>query len=1098
MPVSTPPTVAFGDPILASGLDALLLAADDRLGRLFSGARSWYAFDTTSVPTQQIPPVGAVYIISDDADRSIIPAPGTPGGPNGTVWPAKYDHAAHVAAAAGMTITGPDTLDVAWVVTGAFPPPDVYIFGDTPAILEREHLGETRPLKLSTAYEPERFHRYAVADVLIESASANSFSWPHDKYGVVRIHNLSRFSVSVNLGSASISIGARRIRTVRRTSRTATWDTTDRKYFPKAVAGDIPIWDSYTASMANLPLRSQNANPIFRQALLQYMFQPHALTDDPGMFSSTIVPVLSSVGVGATIASAIVQPGTFDAVRTSTLDPAEQQVFTLLYSGETLASTPPDWAAVGLRTSLDDSLRGAVLDVDPGFAVPPAIGAWQFDAISRTTNLLGGIVVAVNNGSVFSRTVLPWFEDATAADVWYSALFSWPEYGVVRTPTEASWVSGAVWTPLGGPADPDYFGSWSSGTLNIAREYLIEWSGSTVGTVSAWNVFTKTVASALPATGTLVRQPLLTAVVAYPSVSFWAEREDVTWDDEGPVTPRAHANDRGIYVASDVWGLGTIAGDEITEPRWQLALFPTIGWNPTESWFSYPFFGAEEIIWTPLLPDGSGGTLSQWRVTSPEGAAGGAAWEWNFAGTYSPVASEPDGAVSSGMSFWRMFNQSTHAPGALVSYPGKAKTGPQPWTIRDHGWLSDVVLDSGAGWQAARSGLYDDATVAAGELRTGFQLRVNAATFNQISALITGMSHVRPCGWEQYVDGFPFSRLVRDSVGWHLGYSGLYAQPFGAVHMYGHDTGVDALLDAAGVVRTPHTSPELQAFQSVVANEYYAVTSIFGEVYYYDVRPYGTSLWPSNVGNLRTYCTADAIHAALSAEGFSFNQIRLVQPIDVELFDPGADETEVDTYTQAVDPGTGLLIGPVSRTRIAVSVIIPAPASESDLQLSSSDVSFYEIAAERPMRAALVTRNISGTPDSLRTTGPTSGPVADSMDRFLGEFVVAGSSTVVPVWSATVLARSGLSAKVLCLPCRRLLPEDRAEDSVGPRTRLGFSGFNYNTLVLPDAVARPKWLSVSGGSRITLSMLAGTETPDYPEKHHVWQLHPVDGSIEVM
>ena len=360
------------------------------------------------------------------------------------------------------------------------------------------------------------------------------------------------------------------------------------------------------------------------------------------------------------------------------------------------------------------------------------------------------------------------------------------------------------------------------------------------------------------------------------------------------------------------------------------------------------------------------------------------------------------------------------------------------------------------------------------------------------------MSHVRPCGWEQYVDGFPFSRLVRDGFGWYLGHSDLYAQPFGAVHMYGHDTGVDAMLDAVGVVRTSYTSPELQAFQSIVSNEYYPVTSIFGEVYYYDVRPYGVSLWPSNIGNLQTYCTADAIHTALSAEGFAFNQIRLVQPIDVELFDPGADEVEVDTYTQAIDPGTGLLIAPVGRLRTTISAILPTPTSESGLQLASSDVSFYEIAAERPMRASLVTRNISGTPDSLRTTGPTSGPVADSMDRFLGEYVISGEG-VVPVWSAVVLARSGITAKVLCLPCRRLLSEDRAEDSTGPRTRLGLADFDYNSpLVLPDAVARPKWLTVSGGSEITLSMLAGTETPAYPEKHHVWQLHPVDGSIEVM
>jgi len=1099
MPVSTPPTVAFGDPLLASGLDALILAADDRIGRLFAGSRSWFAFDTTLVPAQQIPPVGAAYVISDDADRDILPAPGTPGGPSGTVWPAKYDHAAHVAAAAGMTITGADALDVAWVVTGAFPPPDVYIFGDTPSILERTFLGESRPLKYTTAYEPERFHRYAVADVFIESAAATDFEWPYDKFGVVRFHNLSRFSVNVDLGSSTISVEARRVRTVRRTSRTGAWDTTLRRYFPRALPGDIPIWDSDTSSMPNLPLRSQNANPIFRQSLLQYMFQPHALTDNPGMFSATVEPVLPDVGVGATIASAIVGQGTFEVVRTSTIDPTVQTRFTLLYSGETLASTPPDWAAVGLRTSLDDTLRGAVLDVDPGFAVPPGIGAWQFDAISRTSNLLGGIVVAVNNGSVFSRTVLPWFEDATAADTWYSALFLWPTYDVTRTATEVDWISDSVWTPLGGPADPDYFGSWSAGTVNTAREYLIEWDGSTLGTVSAWNVFTKTVASALPATGTLVRQPLLTAVVAYPSVSFWADRDDATWDDEGPVTPRANGNDRGIYVASDVWGLGTVDGDTLTEPRWQLALFPTIGWQPAESWFSYPFYGAEEIVWTPLLPDGSGGTLSHWRVTTPEGAPDGADWEWNYAGTYSPVAAEPDGEVSSGMSFWRMFYQGTPAPGAATVYPGKSEMGPQPWTIRDHGWLADVVLDSGSGWQATRPDLYDNVVIGAAELRTGFQLRVNAAAFNQISALIAGMSHVRPCGWEQYVDGFPFSSLVRSSVGWYLGYSDLYVQPFGAVHIYAIDFAVDALLDAAGVVRRSATSTDLQAYQSLTVNEYYPIVSGLGETLYYDVRVFGGSgSWDANIGNSRQYCTADDIHDALSAEGFAFNLVRLVQPVDVETFDPGADETETDTYTPAADPGTGLLIPPIYRVRSDLTIPVPVPSTGTTLQIAPADAEFYEIAAERPIRASLVTRNIPGPDVSLRTTGPTSGPIADSMDRFLGEFIL-GSGSPKALWSATVLARAGLTAKVLCLPCRRLLSEDRAIDSSGPRTRLGLGmGLDYNSpLVLPNATARPKWVSVVAGDSITVDSLAGG-SPAYPDEHHVWQLLPIDGSIEVM
>lgn len=1062
MPVSTPPTVAFGDPLLASEVDALLLAADDRLARLFSGGRTWYAFDTTAVPTQQIPTLGAIYVLSADADRDMLPSPGG-------IWPAQYDHSAHIAAAAAMTVTGPDANDVAWEVTGAFAP-DIYQFGDSASVLEREHLGETRPLKLASAYEPERFHRYALADVFIEAASATDFEWTFDKYGVVRIHNFSTHPVNVDLGSATISIGPRRIRTVRKTSRTGAWDTTVRRYFPRVLPGDLPLWDSDTTGMANRPLRSQGANPIFRQSLLQYMFQPQVLTDSPGMFSSSVVPVLT--GSPTTIADAIVQQGAFDVVRTSTTDPLVQDVFTVLYSGETLASTPASWGAIGLTVSLDDATRGAVLE--------SAVVGSQFDAISRTTNVLGGAIVAIDNGGIRSRTLLPWFEDATAADAWYSALFLWPTYTVTRTPTNRGWISDSVWTPLGGGADTDYFGSWSAGTSNVIQEFRIEWDGASYGTVSAWNVFTKTVASALPPTGTLVRQPLLTAVVAYPSVTFWAE-QDGSDDNAGPIFPRTNANDRGIYVASDYWGLGSVNEDGgWTEPRWQLALFPTIGWGATSSWFAYPQYGAEELIWTPLLPDGSGGSLSHWRVTSPEGAAGGADWGWDYAGTAS---------AGSDMSFWRMFLQSRLSPGAAVVYPDGARMGPQPWGIQDHGYLADLALDAGASWQAIRAAAYDDAPVAGSELEIGMQFRVNAAAFNQISALIAGMDYVRPCGWEQYVDGFPFSSLVT-STGWYLGYRDLYVQPFGAVHLYALDFATDAKLDALGIVRRSATNADLQAFQSVSAVSYDTVETIFDEILYYDVVS-SSPTWDANLGNSRQYCTADDIHDALAAEEFSFNQIRLVQPIDIESFVPGDDETEVDTYVQAVDPTSSLRLDPVYRVRFEQTRPVPVPATSSDLQIAPAASAFYSLRLERPMWASIVSRagSVFGT-ISLRTTGPTSGPLADSIDRWVGE-------TPEPLWSATVLARAGLTAKILCLPERRAIFESQGEDSTGPRTRIP-AGLNYNVpVVLPNDTVRPKWVSVSAGSEITTSMLVGP-SPSYPDDHHVWTLLPLDGSIEAM
>ena len=1087
MPVSTPPTVSPGDPVLASGLDALLSAADERLSRLYSGSRSWYAFDTSTVPPQQIPPTGAVYVISEDAHRSILPAPGTPGGPNGP-WPSKYDHADHIAQAAAMVITGPDTLGVAWVVTGSFAS-GTYSFGDSASVLERTHLGETRPLKLSSAYEPERFHRYALADVFIESTSGASFDWTHDKYGVVRFHNLSKFAVTVNLGSSTISIEARRVRTIRRETRTSAWDTTLRRFFPKALPGDIPMWDSDTSSMGNLPLRSQSANPIFRQAMLQAMFQPHALTVFPGMFSATILPVLPDLDSSNTLASAIVQAGEFDVIRTST-GASHQDQFTLLYSGESLASTPASWAAVGLRTVLDDSTRGAVLSADPGFPQPED-GTWKFDAISRTTNVLGGVVCAIDNGSVTSRVVLPWFADAEAADAWYASLFEWPTYGVVRTATSIIWNDSGVWTPLGFGSDPDYYGTWDTpGVGGEVREYVIEWGGETFGTVSAWNVFTKTIASSLPPGGQLVRQPLLTAVVAYPSVDFWQAREDATWDDAGSVIPRERGQ-RGIFVAGQSWGLGTIDGSEIQEPRWQAALFPTIGWAASSSWYSYPFYGPEEWIWTSLLPDGSGGTIRHWRVSSAEGAANGEPWAWVF--------SDSGSVTGSGMSFWRMFYQGAPVPQQSAAYPGKPKTGPQPWPTRDHGWLADLVLGSGSDWTEARSSLYDTAPISVAEQSVGVQVRMNASAFNQLSKLIAGMSHVRPCGWEQYVDGFSFDLLVSYS-GWDVvPTSGFNAQPYGAVHVYGVDTTTDAKLDSLGVPRRAYADASLQAFQSTASREFFITVSFpFSEPLYVSDQPATFNLWSADIGDTLEYCTADDLHAALQAEGFAYNLVSLVQPVSIESVSPGTTpETEVDTFV-----GSGPVSRPITLSRIwDQTQIVPVPDSSStpDLQLSIEQNIFYTIGPEQPQRAYVIYRRASATELSVRVVGDTSGPVRDSLARFVSKSYQSQFVQDTVFWTARVLCRTGLVGKVLCLPLRQAMPQiARTTDTSGPKSLLGFTQDIETQWVLPDDQARPKWVSVRNGDLIDVPTLAGTSTPTYPDQYHTWQLHPVDGTVEEM
>lgn len=1123
MAVYDPPTVAVGSPVLAAGLDGLLRAADERLERLFSGSRSWWAFNTSAAPAHQIPPTGAVYVLSDDADRDLLPAPGTAGCPHGGNWPAQYDHAAHVAEAAALTITGADTLDIAWVVTGSFSP-DVYTWGDSASVLERTHSGQSRPLKWDGSFEPERFHRYAMADVFIESGAETDWEWLHDKFGCVRFHNLSLFEITIDLGGGqSIAIDSRRVRIVRRLSRTGTWDTTLRRYFPKCLPGDVPMWDNDTSDMVNLPLRSQAANPLFRQCLLQSMFRPHALTDDPGMFSAEISAVLPPVDTEASLAAAVVQQGEFEAIRTSTGDDTIVDRFTLIYSGESLATTPAEWADAGLTVSLDDSTRGAVLEVDGAFTPPPT-GVWHFDLISRSTNLTGGIVVAVKSATVTERILLPWWQDATEADAWYSALFLWPSYEVSRSATVTYWAEG-TWTPAGGGADTDYIGSWAiDGSGTEVREWMVEWDGSSYGTVSSWNVFTKVIGDALPDGAQLIRQPLLTAVMSTQSVEFWAEQEDLTWDDANSVRARVWGQ-RGIYVGGQPWGLGTVDSEEMLEPRWQYALWPTIGHDPQTTWTAFPFYGSEEIVWTPLVPSGSGtGNLYHWRLTSPEGAAAGAGWGWAYADDgFTPSGLEPSGTVSSGMTFWRMLSGEVAQAGSAGTYPGKVNTGPQPWPVRDHGWLADRILAgdavaAGDPWAVARTELWDAVDIGGGssyrpdELAVGFQIRMTASSFNQLSALIGAMSHVRPLGWEEYVDGFDFDDLV-GVYGWDIGISGggPYIQPYGAVHVFGYDTTVDGKITDLGITPRTMASSQLQALQSIEMREYYVVTTGLGAPFRVDdrttTRP---SIWTS-VGNTKSYITADDLHDALEALGFAFNQVRLVQPISIETLVPGtAIETETDTWTDASIGVNPYLTGPF-RARLLTTVAVPVPDESDTPELQISAAAEFRVAAERPMRSMIISRITSaGSPNtfSLRRVGDATGPIADSLDRCFGEFdpldtaappiSITGGNRArsrLTWWSGRLLGRSGLTVPVLCQPWREVLSFDRGTDETGPKA---VTDEEWGSEVgLPDNTARSKWLTLQTGDLVTLGQLGGL-TPDYPEKHHVWALLPMDGSLEAM
>lgn len=1093
MVFNPPETFDVGSPLLASGFDDLLRAADERLSRLYSGSRSWFAFDTSSVPSQQVPAAGAIYVLSPDSDRDILPAPGSPGCPHGGVWPSMYNHAAHVAAVFALSVLGSSSDGAAWEVGSGYVA-DVYASGDALSVMEINVAGDVRPVLYPGAIEPERFHRYALADVFIESAADVSFEFPFDKYGVVRFHNLSRISVTVDLGSASVSIEPRRVRTVRRTGRSAAWVISPiRRYFPVALSGDVPIWDSYPGNMENLPLRSMAANPLFREALLVSMFRPQALTSGPGLFSATILGSLPPVDPAGAIASAIVMPGTIEAIRYDTILPDISRHTISYAAGESFASTPPAWAAIGLTVSLDVPSRGAIVSTDP------SLPSTHFSLISRGTNVSGGIVVSAYP----SRVLLPWFADAAAADAWYLSLFDWPALAVSRTPYEFSRTEGSTWTPTGGGLDPDYYGSWTGGTPVTYREYVLEWTGASPGTVSPWNVFTKTIAEALPEDGSLVRTSLFTAVVAYRSEDLHFSRESVDWDDAGTVIPRASATDRGILVGSDYWGFGEIEDGLISEPRFKVALFPTIGQSPSTSWLAMPFHSSEELVYTPAIPDGAGGTVSHYRLGGS--AAGGAPWTWDYVGTYSPVAFEPSAPVGSGMTFWRVFDHATPLPGSGTSYPGRSKTGPMPYLLRDHGWLADETLNGGpaalgGSWVDNLSDVVDSAPRSSVEERTAMQLRVPASAKNLISSLLRGISHVRPCGWEQYVDGFSFDGLVSAGSGWRL-MTDVYTAPQGAVHLYGINASMDSALDALGIVRRSASSPELQALQTVSKFEYYVVSDfISGVSLYHDVRSSAVTPWDSNVGNSRQYITADDLHNALVAEGFAYNLASLVQPVSVSVFSPGLGvETEVDTYS-------GFELTITGRLRYSSTTAIPYPdASNVLLQKAPLPGAFFDIAAERPMRASVVVRD-GGAARSVRQVSPISGAEADAANRILtpAEFILGDRSEFADIvhWSARVLARSGLVVRVLAIPLRRLLPVDRETDEVGPYATEGFlsaeldHGERRISLALPDDVARARVLSLSPGDDISMTTLAGSENPAYPEKHHIWRLLPLDGSIE--
>ena len=1114
MTVTAPPTIASGDPVLATDLDTLLRACDDRLGALF-GDRTWFAFNTAAVPSHQIPPLGAVYVLTADVDRVILPAPGSLDA-SGFHWPAQYVHADHETEADALTLVGIDSQEVAWEVSGTYSV-DVYTWGDCPSVLERDEtdgdFSGVKPLRITGSFEPERFHRYALADVFIEDDAAGTVSWPHDKFGVVRIHNVSRNAVTVELGEQSIDVPAWGIRVVRRTSRTGAWDTTSgMRYFPPAVSGDVPMWDSDTESWASWTLKSQTANPIFRQCIIQSMFRPQALHgSNPGMFSADVVGVLPAVETTETLSELVAQHGTVEVIRTNTADASFIARSVITYNG-TLSPTPAAWTDAGLTISLDNGERAAVVEPDPGFA-PPDSGAWHWDIISRGSNLTGGIVVEVYGASETSRVLRPFFVDASDADDWFSDVFGWSTLSSSATTEESVDEIEATWTASGGTTEPDYDGSFAVDTETERRSYRGAFTSSAYS-VSAWNLWSDVIDDHLPdggdRSGSEVRRgTVLMALVLQATSDYWRADDDATFDNACPIDP---VQDRNATVPvlqmhGEPVGLGSITDGQWTEPRWSCHVMPSIGYDPQRTWDACGWYGSAEIAWTPLHPAAIGSeTLYHFRVRGAEGYADGAPWTWSYTdgADRSPTESGSPAALSkSGMKFWRVFALESTQAGDTTPRPGRPNCGPQPWKIRDHGWLADQVLRAGAAalgesWYEAKVNLYDGRDIggaAPGTLRdtefeVGFQWPMTAEVAMQLSALVSGITHCRPCGWREFVDGFDLENLVV-SEGWAdgLGLSGLglVLQPFGAAHVYGSASpgasDIDDALDALGITRRTAECAELIAMRSSTYTVY--AETVVGESYDVDT-PSAPGYW-STMGAELEYCTFDDIETAISALGFTVDLACFVQRVALEEVVPGDDETVV--YT--LDAQEGVFFH--NRARVSVREMVPVPDAAGDYQLRSINVPYYfRCTPERPLRYQVMIRRVETAPftydwDVVRVNGVT-GPVADSLARRRGEIDVDDSvwaDSKSTFWAGTLIGATDQTRHVLAVPWRFLCLDFSADDT-GPQSTV--ETLENVPIVLPDDTARPAWMSVTVGDVIDIETLAGSATPTFPDGHHTWEI----------
>lgn len=866
--MTTPPFVSPGSPVLASQLDGLLKAADDRLAALYSGGRSPLVFNAVQ-PAHQTFPLGAVYVMSADAKRFYIPGP-----PDGN-WPPQYSQAELDAELASLTVIGPTEDRLSVVVNGwnhAY-----YNAGDSLAILRRTWVDpETGtphllPIRLEGAWQPDRFWRYGLADILFEDEELTGFTWQPAwrKYGCVRFHNLTSQLITIGLDDGQeLAIPKYECRVIRRFRPEDPWSLTGRRYFPPAMHLDVPSWywlPAQPTQMASRADASQVANPLVNLCLIAQIFQPTQVALGPGMYHGAPTHGLVAPAE-AKLADVLGHGGDFSIIRLRTGDEvAERHDFSITLASHLVGHA--GLAAIGLDARAEDSTRGLILEHD-GTTQPedPPGGTYHYDAIGYTTNALGGVCRPIRNPARGIQELVSrlYFPSVETADAWYRELFRWPTVALVVTQIRnliiplGEWVPDvfdpeehpAAQPPYPNNAFPNVIGEWRELGYEEHFGQAAYWEVGTSATVAPWNLFIKTTQGALgeietyDPNGALSRSdvrlssgPVRSTVSLTETGLFW--QEAIGPDQACPIfgVGQIQASE-WVESPTGGLGLGTLTGLGYQEPRWQESILPTragtrlsqvLSCGRGEPWaYTTITFVGEGPSWGRIHP----------RVIQAEGGADGAPWRYDS--TLALGASEFGFAR-----LWWWHDPPPPAGTGSGGYDPETIAGPPVLRVRDHGKMIPYVLgEQFHRWAELRAKLYDDTKGSyidtEDELTHQIQVRMHATHFNATADLVRRVRLIRPLGFEQWKKGFAFDSLHNEG-GWSVstgtpknpnpaappdgslrwmggGALGVTVQPAGCVHTasgYEYDY-MDTKLEALGIpFRTAPVPTQLQALETI-------------------------------------------------------------------------------------------------------------------------------------------------------------------------------------------------------------------------------------------------------------------------------------------